>query len=181
MGTIAVIGLGSSWRLFEKDKYDLSIGVNDIWRYVQTDVIVCVDIPGKFPPDRLKIINNSKPKVFYSHTVKWDHREDFKKIELIKYYPDNYLDLDLGYWKSYCSPFIAVQVAFREYKASEIHLFGVDLVNHPYLDRELCRKIQRHFINLKTALDKKECKLIVKGDGILKKTNIQILKIVKML
>ena len=164
----AVIGLGESRNLFNSSEYELSIGVNDIWRYVHTDYVVCVDYPRIFTPDRIKVINESKPKIFFSQFFQWNTRSDYEKIYITAGYPDFVCNLDQpAYCKSYCSPFIAAQVAYKRFGASEIHLFGVDLLNHPHLNITLCAKIKIHFSNLKKALDAKGCKLIVHGSGIL--------------
>jgi hypothetical protein len=166
---IAVLGLGSSLTLFEKDKFDLSIGVNDIWRFVKTDVVVCLDHAKVFKTDRLKVINECTPDAFYSQIVNWDIKKNFRKLNFHSQYPELACNLDNPkYEKSFCSPFVATQVAYREYEADEIHLFGVDMVDHPHLDTKLCSRIKRHFINLKSALNKKNCKLIIHGEGILK-------------
>jgi hypothetical protein len=166
---IAALGLGPSLKNFNASDFDLSIGVNDIWRHVQTDVVVCLDYPNIFSPDRLKIINECKPKAFYSQIVAWDTRKDFVKIDFLPGYPDNFVQFETPkLHKSICSPFVAAEIAFKYYYADEIHLFGVDLINHPNFDRTLCDKALTHFRNLKTALELKGCKLVVFGSGILK-------------
>jgi len=171
MGKIAVCGLGQSVNLFMAEEplaYDLTIGVNDIYRYINTDINVCVDKPTAFTPERLRVINQSTPKIFYSQMVMWDKRPDFKKINILPGYPDRICDLKQnGFWKSFCSPFIAVQVAWRLHGATEVHLFGVDLINHPHLDYKLCQKIKVHFVNLRHALKDMGCRMIVHGNGIL--------------
>jgi len=165
---VAVLGLGESRNLFNSSEYDFSIGVNDIWRYFKTDYVVCVDYPRAFMPDRIKVINECKPKIFFSQFFQWETRPDFEKIHIAAGYPDFICNLDqLAYCKSYCSPFIATQVAYKKFGATEIHLFGVDLIKHPHLNITLCAKIKIHFRNLKKALDAKGCKLIVHGSGIL--------------
>jgi len=166
---IGILGLGPSLKEFNPIEYDLSIGVNDIWRAVKTDIVVCLNPRKDFIPDRLKYIDECKPQVFYSQIVNWDTRPDFRKIDILPGYPDSFCRLDSpAYQKSYCSPFIAVQIAWKIYKATEIHLFGVDMTNHPHLDQQLCRKIRIHFRHLKSALDQKGCQLIIHGEGILK-------------
>ena len=167
---VAVLGTGPSIKLFNKiaHVFDTIIGVNDIWKFYKTDAIVCLDKPRRFTPDRLKIINESKPDAFYSQIVVWDERPDFKKIHIRPGYPDGICILDgTNYQKSYCSPYVAVQVALYEYAATEIHLFGVDLVDHPKLDKALCADIKIHFSHLKKALSAKGCQLIVYGSGML--------------
>lgn len=166
---IAVLGLGPSLNLFNPADFELSIGVNDIWRYVKSDIVVCVDKRSIFGNERIKFIDDCKPKAFYSQVVNWDTRPDFHKIEILHTYPDKICSLDLpAFQKSFCSPFVAVQIGYRYYNGREIHLFGVDLLNHPHLDNALCGKIKVHFKNLKIALLENGCKLIVHGDGILK-------------
>jgi hypothetical protein len=63
---------------------------------------------------------------------------------------------------------VACEIAYKFYYATEIHLFGVDLINHPHLNGELCNKIVTHFRNLKTTLTENNCKLVIYGNGILK-------------
>jgi len=165
---ISVLGLGPSLESYNSD-FDLSIGVNDIWRFVKTDVVVCLDNPSVFKPDRLKVINECTPKAFYSQMVVWDTRKDFVKINLLPGYPDNIVQFGTpSLHKSLCSPFVACEIAYKYYFADEIHLFGVDLINHPHLDQTLCNKIKIHFKNLKVALNQKGCDLIIHGEGILK-------------
>jgi len=166
---IAVLGLGPSLSEFIKENYKLSIGVNDIWRFHKTDVVVCLDKRTAFNDDRFRVISECTPKAFYSQIVNWDSKEGFVKINFLPHYPNAKISLEIPqFYKSYCSPFVAVQVAFRDYDATEVHLYGVDMTNHKHLDIALCAKIKSHFINLKAALEKKGCKLIVYGTGILK-------------
>ena len=167
---IAILGLGYSLTDFNSEEFDLSIGVNDIWRIVKSDIVCCFNHPNDFIPDRLIVIQDCKPQAFFSQMVIWNTRPDFVKINILPGYPaDRYCDLNLtDYYKSFCSPFIAVQIAFKVYHATEIHLFGCDMNNHPNLNGSICDKIKIHFINLKTALNLKNCPLIIHGQGILK-------------
>jgi hypothetical protein len=166
---VAVLGLGSSLAEFQPEEFELSIGVNDIWRKVKTDVVVCLNHPKEFTFERLAIINNCTPRAFYSQMVVWDTRPDFRKINFIPGYPDNFVNLDLfTFHKSYFSPFVSIQIAYKYYFADEIHLFGCDMTNHPVLHGDLIDDIKKHFINLKSALAAKNCLLTVHGNGILK-------------
>lgn len=166
---IAVLGMGDSLKEFNPADFELSIGVNDIWNYVKSDVVVCLDKRTVFSGERLKAIDDCKPKAFYSQIVNWDVKPEFIKINIHQHYPEVSCSLDdRSFEKSYCSPFVACQIAYRYYMATEIHLFGVDMVNHPHLDKALCEGIKKHFKNLKTALLEKGCDLIIHGEGILK-------------
>lgn len=169
MGAIAVLGLGSSLALFKAEEYELSVGVNDIWRVVHTEAVVCLNHQRAFTAERWRYIEGCKPKAFYSQIVDFDVRPDFIKIDLAPGYPDHACNINTKYLqKSYCSPFVAAQVAWKYYDATEIHLFGVDMTNHPRLNKEVCDKIKIHFKNLRVALEAKNCILVVHGEGILK-------------
>ena len=166
---VAILGLGPSIKLFNPLDYQMSIGVNDIWRYHPCEAIVCLNKQSEFNHDRITVINNSKPKAFYSQIANWSIRSDFVKIELTPYFPNKPIDLTIPQiHKSYCSPFVACQIAIKYYRATEIHLFGVDMINHPHLDQGYCTKIKSHFALLAVALRENVCNLIVHGSGILK-------------
>lgn len=166
---IAVLGLGESLSLFNPEEFDLSIGSNDIWRAFKSDVVVCFDYKRAFTADRWQYIENCKPEAFYSQIVEYDTRPEFVKINIASGYPDGGCNLDTNYLqKSCCSPFIAVQIAWKYYFADEVHLFGVDMTNHPNLNGDTCITIKRHFQHLKNALKQKNCLLVVHGEGILK-------------
>lgn len=162
---IAVIGLGSSVAEYQGG-YDLTIGVNDTWRKVKTDVLVCLDKRSAFTADRLRVIDQSRPQAFYSQIVQWDTRPDFHKIEINPSYPERVCRVDGDkYEKSYFSPFVAIQIAYKVYKATEIDLYGIDMTNHQHLKGNLLKKIRLHFDNLRAAM--KDCKLTVYGQGVL--------------
>lgn len=176
---IAVLGLGPSLSLYTPE-YDLTIGVNDIWSRVKTDYVVCVDKREGFSnePERLKVIDECKPIKFYTQFPTLEHpevkdysdREDYEHIELLPYFPNSVAQCQLHLKQlplSLCSPFIATVIAYKFHQATEIHLFGVDMTNHPHLNGKTCERIKLHFYNLKIALAQKGCKLIIHGAGIL--------------
>lgn len=168
MGKIAVLGLGESLKLFKKEDFDFTIGVNDIWRAVKTDAVVCLNAASSFPGYRLQFIRDCKPKVFYSQITNWDFMSGFFKIEFFPGLPDNFITLnDKKLFKSICSPFVAVQIAYKYHNATEIHIFGVDFTNHPIINGKLLDTVKRHFTNLKNELAKNNVPMIVHGKGIL--------------
>lgn len=171
MGKVAVLGIGQSISEFDihKSEFDITIGVNDIWRVVKTDVVVVLNYPREFYPQRIKTIENSKPKAFYSQIVNWDSLvPNFKLIKLLPGYPNVYCGLEFeGYHKSYFSPFVAIQIAYREYNADEVHLFGVDMTNHKHLRGKLLQDSIKHFKNLRKVLSEKGCNIVVHGKGVL--------------
>lgn len=169
---IAVLGLGPSLDKFCPNSFDQVIGVNDIWSRYPAPIMVVLNGEHEFIPSRLKVIHESKPDVFYSQMVKWDYRPEFHKLNFLPGYPDNICILDLpSIPRSLCSPFVACVIAWKYYDATEIHVFGVDLTNHPNLNFTLCQKIKHHFHNLQSALQLKGCRIIIHGDGILADMN----------
>lgn len=169
MAKIAVLGLGPSLELFNPAEFDASIGVNDIWSKHHADYVVCVDMPQRFTPERLRIIEESRPIKFYSQLDYWQNHINFERISLLPYYPEYICQLDTpSLPKSLCSPFIATVIAYKFLEAAEIHLFGVDMDNHPNLKGKSLEKIKLHFTLLKQALRGKKVKLVIHGNGILK-------------
>jgi hypothetical protein len=168
MKKIAVLGLGKSLALYTGAE-DFAIGVNDIWRAVQADYVVCVDRPDRFTPERLAVIKDCTPLRFYSQLPDWAGRPDYQRIELQPDYPNYTCQLHIpAIPKSLCSPFVAAAIAYKLHAATEIHLYGVDLIDHPLLDARSCGRIRLHFTQLKIALAMAGSKLITHGDGLLR-------------
>jgi hypothetical protein len=169
---IAVLGLGESLNLYLSEapfKFDLTLGVNDIWRKVCADVVVCLDERDRFSDERLKFIDECRPQHFYSQLDCWAARPDFTRIQLQEQFPDYVCQLDISTVpKSLCSPFVAAAVAYKFHQATEVHLYGVDLINHPHLQAHSCTTIVKHFRSLKTALAMHGCGFVVHGSGLLK-------------
>jgi len=168
MNKIAVLGLGQSLDLFYPGEFDYTIGVNDIWGRVKTNAVVCLDSKSRFTPGRAKIIENCRPEIFYSQIINWDTHPGFKLIKLSKTYPEQSCNLNgPEINKSLCSPFVACGIAYQLHAATEIHVFGVDFLNHQNLKTMALIRIKTHFKNLSRALLNKGCELIIYGDGIL--------------
>jgi hypothetical protein len=102
----------------------------------------------------------------------WAERPDVQHVELQYEYPNYVCQLNIpAVPKSLCSPFVAAAIAFKYHSASEIHVFGVDLVDHPTLKDKQCDRIKQHFTTLRAALLQGGCALVIHGDGILKSLN----------
>lgn len=171
MGKIAILGLGPSLELFltSKETYDTTIGVNDIYRYFHTEVVVCLDPLKRFSEDRLQYIRDCEPKYFYSHLKSYQFKPSFVPITLSEKFPREVLNLDEeAIPKSYCSPFVAAVIGFKFFMGSEIHLYGVDLINHPKLSRVACNLIAKDFLILQNELKNRGSFIKVFGNGILK-------------
>jgi len=168
MAKIAVLGLGESLKLYNGAE-DFTVGVNDIWAQVQADYIVCVDERSRFTPARLAVIDDSYPIKFYSHLDCWAGRDDFSRIALQEAYPDYVCQLDTPKLPmSMCSPFVATALAYKILGATEVHIYGVDLLTHWHLKDKTADKIVQHFKALKVALIQHGCGFVVHGNGRLK-------------
>ena len=131
-----VLGLGESIvEYLESGQQGYTIGVNDIYRYVSTNVVVCIDNPTSFNTERQRIINNSTPEHFYTHIPLWNHMPGYKRIKLLSGYPkaESLLTSDV-YYSHNNSPFVACQVAAK-LGYNQIVVYGVDLNTHHQLSR----------------------------------------------
>jgi hypothetical protein len=163
-----VLGLGDSLRNYNHvPDSGISIGVNDIYKRVKTDYLVCVDLHQAFNSERLTVIKNSKPKCFY--TLQGEEfncwKGCFDNIKQLKAASPRGSSKELDDKEkaiiSICSPFTACGVAYH-LGAKEIIMYGVDLLNHKTLSEE--RKVKmiiEHFIKLKYELAKRDCKLYI--------------------
>jgi len=177
MGTlkIAVLGLGPSLEEFKPNGYDLTIGVNDIFSRLPVDHIVCLDRQDRFTPERLAAIKASTPQRFYTQLPEWNYRPDYFEIKLQEGFPSYICQLNpVALPKSLCSPFVACAIAFKFHDAKEIHLYGVDLLNHPNLGADCVMQIQKHFQNLQLALYARVCRIVVHGSGALLPLNVLV-------
>lgn len=104
-------------------------GVNDIFRYAPVDHLVVVNIPFDFKrqPDRLRIIENSTPKLFHSHLPQWSYRKDYCKMKL-----GQPININADYVSlSTQSPFVAACLAAKM-GFTNIVLYGVDMITHKH-------------------------------------------------
>lgn len=166
--TIEVLGLGESIKNYRPNK-NITIGVNDIYKYVKTDFIIMVDPPKRFfENDRLKTIIESTPKKFYCN-YSWPV-PNFELIELAS--PRGSLvDLDSErYCYSNNSAYVACVLAYK-LKARRIVLHGVDFTNHHTLGKQNNQsRILHDFGCLKKELNKRGVFIFVSSaDSLLAK------------
>jgi hypothetical protein len=175
MAKVAVLGLGPSLGLFVPADFDFAIGVNDIWQHHKCEYVVVVDKPERFnnEPTRLAALWACRPQRLYSQLDEWRTHPAFFGITLQHPYPTYICQLHLpDVPKSHCSPFVAAAIAYKYHAASEIHLFGVDLLQHPNLHPTTCQRIALHFLRLQEALKQHDSRLVVHGNGLLRGLNI---------
>lgn len=160
--TIHILGLGESLEDYKKDE-NITIGVNDIHSKIKTDFVVCVDDPRAFSPERLKTIEQTKCKGFYSQVDYWKKLDNFNKIEfnLGRGLIDG-LDND-KFCYSISSPYVATILAYKM-KATEIVLHGVDFRTHKHFVDHSKDKALNDFKKLNSAFKKRGVKLFVSSD-----------------
>jgi hypothetical protein len=126
---ISIIGCGISAKGWFKVPCDLSIGVNDMLKFGhQPDQLVLINFERKFTHDRLKTILATKAKRVWTHTSTW--KRHFPHADVIKLTQFNgNVRNDLIY-SSKTSPMVAISLAVKQ-GASEIIIWGVDMINHP--------------------------------------------------
>jgi len=155
--TIDVLGLGPSIEKYFNHDWHITFGVNDIYKHYPVDYLVCIDRPENFTLDRLKVINESYPKKFYTHLDSWQ-RPDLEMIELIKNY-DCKLNLK-QIPHSIESPYVAAALAFNIFHPTEIVLYGCDYTDHWKLKDRITEIRQRwHILRTQMAINGCQLKL----------------------
>ena len=165
---IDILGLGESLEFHTGD--NITFGVNDICRVKNVDYLVCVDHKTAFNPERLNVIEQSDPIIFYSHLPEWRTHQRFELIKLQQFYPGKIANLDIQELpKSVFSPYVAVGLAWQKFAPEKIRLFGVDMDKHRQLKNSK-PQIQKHWQAMVTALNQKGCRVEVFGTGLLQNT-----------
>lgn len=127
---ICVLGLGETIKYYSGNS--TTIGVNDIYRYFNTDYIVCIDRPGRFTKERLEYIKGSKPKKMYSQLDDWKELQGYEKIT-IKPFNGQLSWEAVGHSNN--SPFVACIISYL-LGFKEIVMYGVDFNTHSSLKSE---------------------------------------------
>lgn len=141
---IDVLGLGETVREY-KPCGNITVGVNDIFKYFPVDYLILADPPQRFPEkDRYKTIVESTPKKFLCPEP-WP----VNNFELIKLAPGRGMIKELDTHGVYCfsnnSPYLACVHAYK-LGAKEIRLFGVDFNTHEALSNEQSiKRIREHY------------------------------------
>lgn len=125
---VAIIGCGSSAAHWGKNKFDLSIGVNDAakWGY-PLDQLVLINFQRKFTPDRLRVIMATKCSTVWTHTATWQKPFPHAVVVKLTQFNGNVRN-DLVYC-SKTSPMVACSLAVRQ-GAKTLVIYGVDMINH---------------------------------------------------
>lgn len=166
MKKIHILGLGESLSTYKPDEFE-TFGVNDIWKKVHTDYLLCIDFPKVFTEERRKIILASKPKIFFSHldgsevpreeNYNWTQMPNFKKITFGSLLTIESGEVPKSNNSTYCAVCIAYQIGYEK-----IIMHGVDFKNHHQLNKNgNFEKAMRDFKTLYDYLKSKNINLFV--------------------
>lgn len=133
---VSIIGCGNSAKEWFNTPRDLSIGVNDCFKFgYQVDYLMCLNAPWKFQArkengyqDRLSVIKQSKPQKFITCLEEWKkHFGDYAEMVNPRLFGKHLVKGNLYHAKT--SPFCAMSYAFN-LGAKDIILWGVDFLDH---------------------------------------------------
>jgi hypothetical protein len=136
---VSIVACGESAREWYKVPVDLSIGVNDCFKFGhEVDYLVLVNSPLKFEPrrannngvNRLETIYKSNPKKVFAHNSNWrsyfKYKSEFQTLSM-RDYNGRYNKGRVYFSKT--SPFVAITLAVS-LGAKDIILWGVDMLSH---------------------------------------------------
>ncbi len=143
-----IIACGPTGELWNGTGY--SIGVNDCWRFGKpTDALVVVDNFRK-EPDRYRIIQDSRPKEFFSQLSWWRDHQNYKEITLRRF--KDIFKAGTVYMST-TTPIIAMSIAVNK-GFKEIVLYGVDLTDHKICKGKALTKEITVYLKFITELEK---------------------------
>lgn len=151
--TIFIIGCGPTGEGWFNHPHDLSIGVNDCLKWGRnTDHLLVVN--RRFSRDREEMILRSKPKKFFT-TIPY-FQKLFPGAEILRLQMYSKRVKKGQVYSSKTSPFIALSMAFNA-GATNIVLFGCDLVSHPVIKDKLLDYELRNFQHICRELSLQGC------------------------
>lgn len=157
--TIHVIGKGESKEFFKHDG-NITIGVNDVNKWIKTDHIVVVDPMDAYKEGHETYRNSNA--MFWSQLE--DNRNYVKNFTLIELARGrgvlDEFDSDRFVY-SITSPFVAVHLAYK-LGAKNIVMWGVDFNTHPNFDTDSLRnRALKDFGNLRKKLNERDVNFYV--------------------
>lgn len=166
MQDIHVLGLGPGIENY-RENGNITIGVNDIWRYVSTRYVLCLDKIGSFSLNRYMVIKFCSPKVFWTIWPEWGYERNIREININP--PgksgelDNLDNIEGPIPFHVDSTFSAVCMAYRlmlsRFEKGRIILFGCRFYGHPQLEAFI-KPIQDKYEDLGLALDDRGIQLM---------------------
>jgi hypothetical protein len=184
---VSIVACGHSAQNWFETPYDISIGVNDCVKWgCDVDTLVLINAPEQFQPrklnkytDRLKAIKRSYPGQVLT-TMREDWKPHFPKINVegvttqlfhAKYFKKGMLT------HSKTSPFVALNFAFN-IGATEIILWGIDLIDHPVMrpeQRETAFEIEQ-YLKMIQIIERHGVKVFIGSENTAFKNKIPVYK-----
>lgn len=125
---VSIIACGDSARDWFKTPCDLSIGVNDAFKFgAQPDQLVIINFERKFTHERLKTILATRPTKVWTHTSTW--QKHFNNAVVMRLTTFSGYVRDGLIYSSKTSPIVALSLAVKQ-GATEIILWGIDMLTH---------------------------------------------------
>jgi len=127
---ISIVACGQTAEGWQNIPHDLSIGVNDAYKFGYRFNILCIfNHKSKFSKSRQETILKTKPVKLYTNCFSWvDHFPDHVLVKLRSW--DGHLRDDITRLAhANTSPIIAMSLAYC-LGASKIILWGVEFLNH---------------------------------------------------
>lgn len=154
--TVSIIGCGQTAEHWNEVPCDLSIGVNDAFKFGHKFNLLCLfNHKAKFTQARQQTILNTRPVKLYTHCLSWiEHFPDHVKVKVRSW--DGHLYDDITrLMHADTGPFIGMSLAYC-LGASKIILWGVEFKTHGiYNESNPETKIElRKYQQLVTALSK---------------------------
>ena len=145
--TAEILGLAPSVTAY-KPSGNITIGVNDIFKICSVDHLIVIDNPNQFNNKRKNTILQSTPKLFISQINTWNRMKNFHLIKLANVRGSvSQIEQHNIYPYSIMSPYVAIVHAYK-LGATEIIIYGVDLLNHKSLTGD--SKIKRVLTDIST-------------------------------
>ncbi|MDD5006402.1 MAG: hypothetical protein PHS33_07910 [Candidatus Omnitrophica bacterium] len=171
---IAIVGLGETRKYYKPIEGIISIGINDIWRYINTSHLLVTDHPCEvkhmpgYNDDRLNVFDvifQSRPEVFYSTEDAYKDIPGFTKIRTVplkECMRGNLITLDNPHAIPFSTnaPFTAACLAWSWFKPQQIVLYGVDFLSHSHNDPAILHKTLYDYQQLSIELKLRGCKLL---------------------
>lgn len=124
---VNIIGCGKTGNGWWNTPCDLSIGVNDCFKFGNNpDWLLIIDSPNRFTQDRIDIIKKTVPRETYVRDTRWNLPKQ-KLINGLRVFIDVLLPGRIYHSKT--STFVAMSMALNA-GAKTIILHGVDFVDH---------------------------------------------------
>lgn len=173
---VSIVACGESARNWNSVPVDLSIGVNDCFKFGhQVDNLLLINDPSRFKPraknnhtDRLSIITSSQPKKVYSDSMAWApyfKGAYYEKITIQHFVGK--LRPGVLYHHNRTSPFTAITLAVK-LGASEIIVWGVDFKDHAYYNTESkVKQVRNDYLKLIQQVNKSGVKVWSGSDSLL--------------